>query len=502
MRHFFNRAVPFFASALLLPPPPVTNKTLKYVSFFALALLLGGSWANTSFGVAISVNFPGNGAGVNVAPAQGAGVHQVGYWNNVAANTNAGTVNNLLGSTGVATTASVNWDSNGTFSVGGINAALSGNHAMMKGHLDARASGFPPPLDTTVTFSNIPANFGSYDVYVYFDGNLADGSVNSNYTIGSQTFYIQDTATFSGAFVQGTGTTPGTRTAGANYVRFENLTGPGFSMIADSESFRAEVAGIQVVSRAVGKHVDLADIVGGGNGSGNGVIGVGIDQLTGNLVTPAFDRPAQVAGQGFRPVVANPFVDGVFVTDGGLTGVQQYATTGATFSGAPDTNNATWDTIENRPNNASGSILSGVNYNNVNGNTMIALHANNGITFDLDAIEANQGREVVAFSAVAGLATTNTGGSATFWVYLDGILMESQVINAVSGNLGVGFDLEFAIASDARFLTLVATDNGNGIGNDQIIFGNARLHLAVPEPATAMLALMGAAGLLRRRRPA
>lgn len=101
---------------------------------------------------------------------------------------------------------------------------------------------------------------------------------------------------------------------------------------------------------------------------------------------------------------------------------------------------------------------------------------------------------------MAGLASTNPGAAATFLVYLDGVLLGSQSISAGLGNLGVGFDLDFAIPTGARFLTLASTDNGNGIGFDQIIFGNAQLHFSIPEPATAMLAVIGAAGLLRRRR--
>ncbi len=71
--------------------------------------------------------------------------------------------------------------------------------------------------------------------------------MQTNYTIGSTTYYISDTTTFNGTFVQGTGTTAGTRTAGANYVLFSGLTGDSFTLTADSENFRAEISGVQVV---------------------------------------------------------------------------------------------------------------------------------------------------------------------------------------------------------------------------------------------------------------
>lgn len=174
-----------------------------------------------------------------------AGVVALDHWNNLTGK--SGTFGSLLDNTGASTSASVLWNSNGTYHIGPL-AVSPGNFTMMKSHLDGRASGFGSPVDPTVTVSSLNAAIGSlYDVYVYFDAETANGSVLSNYTIGSTTYYIQDTTTFNGTFVQGTGTTAGTRTAGANYVLFSGLTGDSFTLTADSESFRAEISGVQVV---------------------------------------------------------------------------------------------------------------------------------------------------------------------------------------------------------------------------------------------------------------
>jgi hypothetical protein len=230
------------------------------------SILLLSPLAMESHGVAISVNFSGGpplGAfdpptAFALNPTDVAGVVPVANWNNAPSRT--GTINNLVSSTGAATTASVTWAVNGTFQVAGINAALSPDHTMMKSHLDARfpAASFGTPEDAIVTFSNIPATFGVYDVIVYFDADTANGTVNSNYTIGAQTFFVSDTTTFNGTFVQGTGTTAGSRSAGANYVRFNNLTAPSFIMTADSETFRAEVSGIQIVAHAIPEPASMA----------------------------------------------------------------------------------------------------------------------------------------------------------------------------------------------------------------------------------------------------
>lgn len=471
-----------------------------------LALLVGFPYSVR--GQAISLNFSGGG-GISpdpatatlVGPAQFAGVVPVANWNNAGGR--SGTLVGLVDSAGAITAATATWNSNGTYAVTAINAATSGNHALMKAHLDARAAGFGSPTDATLSITGIPVAFSNYDVYIYFDADTNNGSVDSNYNIGAQTYYMRDTTTFAGTFTQATGTTTATRTAGANFAKFSNLSGNSFTLTADSEAFRAQVSGVQIVARAaVGASVSLADIVGGGNGPGNGRIGYGFDQITGNVVTDSFDRGAVVNGTGFNATPSSNFVNGVFVVDGGVAGLQQYATTGATMS-ALDTNNQTWDTIENRANNSSGSVLSGIDYNNVGGNTMIGLHSNNGITFDLDAIEAAYGKQVVGFSTIVGLAHGDANAAASYSILLDGVLMASDTLDTPGERL-VGLPVSFAIGSTARFLTLVSTDANNNIGFDQIIFGNPTLTLlVVPEPTSLVLFLVvlsaAAVGLRRRR---
>lgn len=175
----------------------------------------------------------------SMGASESAGVVPATNWNNLLGSTSSAT--DLVDGSGTATTADVSWTSNGTWSTD-ITAA-PGNFNMMKAHLDARSA-----VDAVVTVSSIPASIANlYDVYVYFDAQTNNGSVESNYTIGSQTYFMKDTAAFSGTFTQATGTTAGTRTSGANYARFTNLTGTSFTLTADSESFRAEISGIQVV---------------------------------------------------------------------------------------------------------------------------------------------------------------------------------------------------------------------------------------------------------------
>jgi hypothetical protein len=68
---------------------------------------------------------------------------------------------------------------------------------------------------------------GTYDVLVYFDGANGGTTWATDYRIGAVTLRGTDLANtdFTGAFVRDGG-------AGGNYLRFENLQGPGFTLSA------------------------------------------------------------------------------------------------------------------------------------------------------------------------------------------------------------------------------------------------------------------------------
>ena len=107
------------------------------------------------------------------------------------------------------------------------------------------------------------------------------------------------------------------------------------------------------------------------------------------------------------------------------------------------------------------------------------MHANQGITFDLDSIRrANPRWKLLRFRVM--IADPETGyekGNPTMadaWVFVDGqVRTRYRQINAYSGAFSVNVPLD---AHD-RFLTLVATDGGNLIDHDWVIFGDPRLEL-------------------------
>jgi len=239
----------------------------------------------------------------------------------------------------------------------------------------------------------------------------------------------------------------------------------------------------------------LADVATGGDGSGTGTPGNALDPRDGSVQSGDPSGLSQANDtDSYSSVASNLLVDGVFIPDGGAVNVTLNSL-GDTYGAFPNTDSNSWDYIEGQVNQGSGSTVGGVNYDSAN-HTMIGMHANKGITFDLDAIRANAGLDIERFTAVAG---NGGGGAADFWVFLDGALMANQT--GITNGSGA-FPLDIPISSSDRFLTLVSTDFGNTYGSDQIFFGDPMLTL-VPEPSAFALAALGLLGLLacgRRRR--
>jgi mono/diheme cytochrome c family protein len=225
--------------------------------------------------------------------------------------------------------------------------------------------------------------------------------------------------------------------------------------------------------------IDLADIVAGGNGFGSGQRDRGIDPRSGQASSGKLGILPGLEVNKFTPSQL-PFIDGTVIPNGAL----QISSTGLTIQ-TRGTDGQSWDYIQ------PGKVLAqdtaeidGVDYAAA-GHSMIALHANKAITFDLAALrQALPEYRSLRFQAVAAYGGLGAGADADFAVYVDGKLRaEKRNINHAAG----GTALDLSIADDQRFLTLVATDGGNGIAFDQIFFGDPRLVTNKPDdvPASA-----------------
>ncbi len=218
-----------------------------------------------------------------------------------------------------------------------------------------------------------------------------------------------------------------------------------------------------------GGPINLADLVAGGNGFGSGQRGHGIHPATGAatkgdtgfITIENFDQ--------WIPAPEHPFVDGVFVPKSNSATI---SSTGLRIDDLPPTSGQTWDYFKYGPSNgAKANTIDGVDYA-AEPNWMLGLHANKGITFDIQAL-----REAYAFAGARFVAVFGHGGAQgesrlDFAVYVDGRRVLHQTDFPAQGP-GLPVDLE--LPQSARFLTLVVTEGGQGISHDQAILGNPRI---------------------------
>ena len=127
-----------------------------------------------------------------------------------------------------------------------------------------------------------------------------------------------------------------------------------------------------------------------------------------------------------------------------------------------------------------------------NGRGLLSLHANMGITFNLEAMrKLYPTARPARFQAVAGIGDGQPWNSsarriADFWVFIDGRLKFSRVrFNPRQGAV----DVNVGIGADDRFLTLVSTDGGDvsrggwdAIQFGWVIFGDPVLQMVAVGP--------------------
>ncbi len=234
-----------------------------------------------------------------------------------------------------------------------------------------------------------------------------------------------------------------------------------------------------------GRRLDLADVIGAGNGFGTGTAGSAISPVTGRYVAPVeSDR------RGMHQYVLAPwnrYVDGVFVPDG--TGPQVVSSAGHRFAECPITNNIYYLEVTNVGDAEVGrQVLSGHAYGSSD-RPCILMHANLGITFDLAEIAVlNAGLRIERFRSAYGVAESGTDRpcNADFWVLVDGRVRFSRTGVKVKGIAG---QIDVELAETDRFLTLITTDGGDadvagglrGTDSDWCVFVEPNLELA---PAT------------------
>jgi hypothetical protein len=235
--------------------------------------------------------------------------------------------------------------------------------------------------------------------------------------------------------------------------RLDTQTGQIKDIVCNETLFARHIdSDTQVIWRGQ-KTLDLADIVGGGNGLGSGAYSMSIDPTSGK---PSGEQDGRRgATNDFRPVAFNPFIDGVFVPNG--QSLQIVSSQGHLFRECPETTGLTCENIINVTTNLD-FLATQTRYVSDASAHAILMHANMGITFDLQAMRGLlKGVDIQRFQSQFGIrryAVRPDASNADFWVLVDGKLKFKKE-HVKIGHLHF---LDIELSEDDRFLTLVITE--------------------------------------------
>lgn len=212
--------------------------------------------------------------------------------------------------------------------------------------------------------------------------------------------------------------------------------------------------------------LDLADVIGGGNGFGSGDLGYGIHPATGARSGDKIDN-VRWGNSDYRPVYWNDFIDGVFVPC--LEGRQILSSQGHVFRECPVTCKGMFTPVQN------GGLIRRRIYEaqmvwdgkilGTHENPCILMHSNLGVTLDLQALQDSlPGYQIKQFRSQFGICEHverpyDFWSDSEFWVLVDGRLRFHRKVIGEHGPVGT---IAVDLTRRDRFLTLATTDGGDG----------------------------------------
>jgi len=222
-----------------------------------------------------------------------------------------------------------------------------------------------------------------------------------------------------------------------------------------------------------GERLDLADVIGGGNGFGTGDPNQSINPDNGQIRAGFYPRDhVGIDGSSdYIPMASLDFIDGVFIPDGS-DGPIVVSSNGHTFHDCPDTNSKfCWDIFNGDATNLDAryrGLLDGKQYGTFT-HPAVTLHSNTGITFDLDKIRASLGgNQLVAFTTLCGLGNHPDYDNqifcrADFWILIDG---QKRFEWKSATQQHKAREVRVKLTEQDKFLTLIVTD-GDGLSNKE-----------------------------------
>jgi hypothetical protein len=230
--------------------------------------------------------------------------------------------------------------------------------------------------------------------------------------------------------------------------------------------------------------LDLLSIVAGGYGTTQHRER-GIDLKTG-VDTSVGDNTPRVGDGCYHPITWHKLIDGVFIPDGRNSPVV-IDSAGHAFRGFPATLGLYGGPIWAR---AVEFDPSQVHLNWIHGlandgdrympkkRGLLSMHANAGITFNLKAMrDLFPGQSPARLRATGGVARVT--GLADLWFFVDGRLVWKRMHLTVADPPS---DIAIDLPADAFFLTIAATDGGDGVGAemgaDWVVVGDPIIELS------------------------
>ena len=225
--------------------------------------------------------------------------------------------------------------------------------------------------------------------------------------------------------------------------------------------------------------VSLSDIVGGGDGSGNW------NRFRNSTWKPDWQTTSHDGNfQKFIPTnnyhgggQLHLWMASLFLMEErpqAPTSIQ-VSSTGLSVTGISDYTGlfSTYDHIWNGDNRFTSTTLSG---------TRMGAHANKGITFDLDAIEAHYGQVATSYDMLAATGTTVLA-DADFYLFIDGGLEHSVSLSGADQS----FNFSGSLDPSDRFLTLITSSNMNPENDWTYWLDSTVIVQAIPEPSSATM---------------